>query len=191
MLINQNSPPIDPNTYIGDSAITVQSYVEINSKRGTQWETQIHFTSIAASATQTFAFTTGSQPVLIKCRQINGEYAKLTYSIYRDSTVTGGTSISVANMNDRTPQHGEVVVVKNPTVSVQGTLWAPPLVVLGSATNKTYSSYGENQGERVLKENTTYLITITNNTTNTVPDLTVDLSFYEGPLDVEIRTGIV
>jgi hypothetical protein len=61
--------------------------------------------------------------------------------------------------------------------------------MLGTGINKTIT-YGEPQGERVLRENTTCYVTVTkNDNANIIPKCLVDLGWYEGPIDLEIREG--
>lgn len=189
MIINRNSPPLDTNVYNGDAALTVQSYTEINSKRGTQWEAQVVLTSLAQNTPQYYAFTTTSNPVSVKHRLVSGEIAQLTYEIFTGADITGGTPSPIGNMNDRLITTETESVVINPTVNGLGTAWQPPFVILGDGSNKSNSRYGESIGERVLDNPKTYLIRITNNTSTTVPIITIDLSWYSGPLDVDIRSG--
>lgn len=187
MIIDLNSPWIDPNVYSGLAAFTVQPYSEINSKQGTQWETQVLLTDLEKDTPQYFSFTTGSQPVLIKRRTLAAEFSRISYKIFRNSTVSGGTPLELGNLSDVQPQTGEVDGRNQPSVVDLGDPWAPPYIFLGTGENKTITFYGGTQGERVLKPNTTYIVEITNLATVTIPYLTVDLTYYEGPLDVEIR----
>jgi len=184
-VVQENTSIIDGNVYEGNAAFTVQSYTEINSKNGTQFECQIIFENIQSNTPQTFSFTTGSDPVIVKSRGISGEFSNINYDIYRDSTVTGGTSVLVSNLNDRNSVVNQVDVTLNPTLTVKGDLWSPYKIV-GSGTNKSVS-YGTPQGERILKENTSYVVEVINNDVTTIPILVVDLSWYQGQLDLDIR----
>lgn len=187
MIIDKNSPQLDPNVYSGYAAITTQPYTEINSKNGTQYEAQINLGNIATGATKGFSFYSGDDPVLVKFRQITGDYEDITYTIYRDSVVSGGTPVEYGNLSSRNPVDGSVVILNQPTVGDTGTLDTQPKDILGSGVNKVIT-YGEPQGERVLSENTTYYVTVTNNSgSNAIPKLLIDLGWYQGPIDTEIR----
>ena len=184
-IVQENTLTIDGNVYEGNAAFTIQSYTEINSKNGTQFECQIVFENIKDDTPEYFSFTTGDDPVIIKSRGISGEFSDINYDIYRESVVTGGSSALVSNVNDRNSVVNQVDVVLNPTVSIKGDLWSPYKIV-GSGTNKSVS-YGDQQGERILKENTSYVVEIINNNVSTIPTLIVDLSWYQGKLDLDIR----
>ena len=193
MIIDLNSPWVDPNVYKGYAAFTTQSYVEINSKNGTQWLSQIVFTNLAQNVSRFYSFTTGDQPVLIKRRTLQAEFAEIDYDIFRSGSVAGGTPLEIGNLSDRNV--GDQVLLSSgalePTIVDLGESWPPSTKILGSGINKTVTSYGDMEGERVLAENTTYIVRITNRAVSTIPVLVLTLGFYEGPLDLEIRSSDV
>lgn len=187
MIPQSNSPAIDPNVYSGLAAFTVQDYTEINSKNGTQYETQIVFTSIQPEETVNFTFYTGDDPVIVKFRKLTGEYSDITYDIYKNTVFTGGDVNVYGNLNDVNPVTGSVEIFENVTITDNGQLIPPSRNILGSGLNKTVT-YGTPEGERILDAGVTYSVLITNNSnSNAIPKLIVDLGWYQGPIDVEIR----
>ena len=188
MITNLNSPMIDPKVYNGLAAFTTQSYTEINSKNGTQYEGQVDLGSVNVSSSKGFSFTTNDSPVLVKFRQVSGEFSDITYTIYKDASVSGGNQTTYGNLNDISPVAGTVVILENPLVSDTGVLATQPKRILGDAINKVIT-YGSPQGERVLKTNTTYYVTVTNNSNNIIPKILIDLGWYEGALDIDLRVS--
>ena len=178
MIINQNSTEISP-----ESVVTVQSNAELRSEAGTLWETQVVFENIGGNGIEYFAFTTGTNPVYVTRRVVGGSFEDVTYSIYKGAIVSGGNNVPVGNLSDINAQTTQGVLVSDPTISSEGTLWSPPYRILGDvvqgSSRASNVSYGEGHGVRALAPNTTYLVKIENNQNENITVLTVDISFYE------------
>lgn len=171
----------------GDRAFTTQSYDEINKKRGLQWEAS-RIVTLANEAVTTAVLTTGALPVDLKKREFAYRKAGIVARIYKAPTYTGGTPLTMYNMNTvkavDTPLSQLVVDV---TVTDNGVECGAPVYAIGPDTNQTTGAsnipYATN---RILEPNTAYLLTI--ESLDTTQDITARIEFYEGVLDVEVDT---
>ena len=108
---------------VGLRAINTQSYVESNTKLGTQFYMQVHVPSIAASSSFSFGFTTGALPIIIKDRQMSAFAVSVTLQLFKQPTFSGGTPVVIQNYNDINPVATTVTVAKGVTVTSSGTPW--------------------------------------------------------------------
>lgn len=74
---------IDPRVYNGPYAVTTQSFVESNGKRGLSYEASFT-TTINAAASADFVFVTGQFITLVKTRRIEFEGSGITARVFKN-----------------------------------------------------------------------------------------------------------
>lgn len=175
--------------YQGLRAITVQEYTEANVKRGVQFESAVFVPSILAGASVDTLFITGSNPVIIKDRQISTTAVTAEFHLYQNPTATAGASIPIYNMTlmpgiAATPTSQIKSVTATTSV---GTECAAPTYVIGSSGQGqvVIGSYFTRGLERVLAPNTTYLARFTN-TSGSTCNAAVYTTFFEGNTDLPL-----
>lgn len=175
--------PIDERVYNGLKGLTMQSFVEANSKNGTQFELGFSNDTLAAGASMHLILTTGSKSVLIKNRQVTFTSAVNETTVYKAPTFTVGTSIPTFNMNTELLYPSLTTAKTNATITNNGTQVSATTVTYGAnaSENKAVGTYSATGAERVLQANTSYLLLITNKDTVT-SKVAVYISFYEGEL---------
>lgn len=180
-------PNIDPRVYTGLQAFTVQSFTEVNSKNGTQYEASSRVLNLANGANIDTLFTTGNNPVLVKSRKISYNGTSFVARVYSGTTYTGGTIIPYFNLNNRNPVAGTVVIRGGATITGVGTEIATPTYGVGSdgQGSRAVASFSDIGIERVLASNTTYLLRITNDS-GAAQNIAAYLTWYEGPISSEI-----
>lgn len=177
-----------PGLYSGLRAAIGQSYTEANVKVGRQYEASWNVPVLGNGAVASVSFVTGASPVIVKSRIVKFNGTSLITRVYRGPTFTPGMNIPYANLNDRNPVTGGVVVTLDPTVTAVGTEIAAPSYDIGTngqgnSTFGTYSFYG---GERVLRPNTAYLLQ-TLNDSGASQRVSGYISWYEGGTDLPLR----
>lgn len=179
---------LDPRIQSGSQPLTVQGFNESNSKRGVQYETSLLFTNITQAAPVYIGFETGDLPVIIKQRDIYGNFVGGEFDVYKDSTYSGGTIIPIFNNNDLTPNPALSEVTQDPTVTDEGDQFGATTYLIGSegSGNRNISTFGDAAGEKILAPNTKYVGKITNTETAAIDDVAIRLYFYEGPLSTNI-----
>lgn len=108
--------------------------------------------------------------------------AATTMTLYEGATVSGGTTITAINNNRGSSNTSELTIVKDPTITVSGTVISNNKV--GSTSGNPHNLYGghaDRDSELILKDNTTYLYYITSNADSNAVDYS--LSWYELPSD--------
>lgn len=177
---NPDGVPI--GLYQGIEATPVQTYSEINSKKGEQHYLQIALPVLASSSVK-IAFTTGSKPVIVKQRDFTARGEQISIQVFKaPEGVTGGTAVPVYNFNDRNPVAATVTVKSGVTVTSNGTTWGDPQTLYG--VNQQSQRVGQiisSGSERILAANKTYLVVITNGTGDSFFEYF--LSFREGDTD--------
>ena len=126
----------------------------------------------------TYSFLTTSSPVIIRMREISGNFSQIKYDIYRDGVVSAGTIVAATNMNDQDPVGVSVTIKEGVTVDTAGTLMQSKTLL--SSEGKKLTAYGGQQGERTLKNNTQYYVTVTNQANDKIEKLLIDLVWSEG-----------
>jgi len=158
---NPDGTPI--GLYQGVEATPVQSYSEINSKKGEQQYLQLAL-PVTANSTVKIAFTTGSKPVIVKQRDFAARGEQISIQVFKSPTgVTGGSAVSIYNFNDRNPVLSTSQVLSGVTTSTNGISWGDPQTLYGTnQQNQRVTQFISNGSERILAANKTYLIVITN-----------------------------
>lgn len=181
-------PFSDPRVVDGEKAFTVQSFSELNSKRGTQYEAAFYSASLASGAAVDLAFVIGAGRVLIKDISVQFDSAEIATQLFRAPTYTGGTALGVYNLNDQDAVAGTVSVLSGVTTSNPGIAVGPQTRSLGSEAvgNRAQSSFAGGVGvERVLRANATYLYRVTNTGAEATRIAGVS-TWYQGPLSVDV-----
>lgn len=173
--------------FSGTRAVTQQNYTEANVKSGRQYETSWNVPALGSGASAYVSFVTGSNPVIVKSRIIKFNGTSLVTRVYRGPTFTPGDPIPYANLNDRNPVVGGVVVTLAPSVTAPGTEIAAPSYDVGTdgQGNSSYGTYSVYGSERVLRPNTAYLLQ-TLNDSGATQRVSGYLSWYEGQTDLPI-----
>lgn len=181
---------INEEVFDGNKAITTQSFSELNSKLGTQWQVGYYLPSLANGASTDILIEVGnSDPVLIKglISQFKGD--AIQTALYRDPVFTGpGTVIPKYNMKDYDPATSDVVFRTGVTVTDLGTQVSPTITSLGQGTGNPSpglaapGTFGDT--ERVLEPGVTYLYRLTNIGGSATP-ITGLATFYQGPLSTD------
>lgn len=157
---------IDPRVYNGSYAVTVQSFIESNGKRGLSYEASFNVPSLAGGSTVSFVFITGQFISLIKTRQILFTGSGVTARVYKNPAYTGGTPVPFFNLNDNASMviPTDVQILSGISLSSPGTEIAAPSYSIGTDTGggNTIGTFALPGSERVLAPNTTYLLQITN-----------------------------
>jgi hypothetical protein len=170
----------------GLRAITAQSYIEANVKRGVQYYFNHEFAGVAVGATRNFVFTTGAKPVIIKVRRLSfSRSTKVEYTSYEDVTFSAGTDAVIGNESRINPVPTTVAIKHTATLGVLPAGYRR-LYTYGSGANTGNSSsvgLAVEGLETVLKPNTTYAVTLVN-VSGDVSDIQIELSWYEGVLDL-------
>lgn len=179
-----------PGLYSGLRAVTSQGYTEANVKNGVQFYLMHNVPQLAASTgVYKLLFTTGAKRVLIKSREMYGIGETLSIQLYKQPTAPtpGGTLLAVQNFNDVAPVATTVTVRGGVTTTADGTAWGDPQRLFGqnAAGQRTGSGLAPG-GDRVLKENSTYLV-VFRNTGSGTGDIDYFLTWYEGGTDLPLR----
>lgn len=168
----------------GNRALTVQSYVEANSKIGVQHEGSALFTAVPALGINDTIFLTGSKPVALKGRVVSYSGEGVVAEVYSGATYTGGTEADYQNASDINPVVGESKIIVGATIVTDGSLNFAPIYSLGNKSNQGQGSTLSVLGsERLLKPNTPYLLRLAS-LDSAVQDISSFLTWYEGDLDL-------
>lgn len=170
---------------VGLRAFVVQSYTEANVKNGLQYEFSGDTPVFAAGAANRLIFITGAKPVIIKSRVLSFTATKVTATVYRSPTYTGGTPQTPFNLNDINPVTSTVTVITGATVTNNGTQFGAVNYLygtsgVGNSQSGTFVSPGI---ERVLQPNTTYMLETVNSGEGT-HSISAYLTWYEGIPDL-------
>lgn len=174
---------LDERVYTGLKGLTVQPFIEANVKNGSQWEVSFENNSLASSAYSDTILTTGSEYVLVKSRLLSFTGSEIEASVYKNPTFTGGSVLTIYNLNTETGGTPLAVMKTGATVSNVGTEVAAKSHAYGTDTNvqQAVGTYNVNGLERVLQPNTSYLLRIQNQATTTIK-LAGYITFYEGEI---------
>lgn len=165
----------------GKQAVTMQSYLESNSKLGLQHEGSAVFPNVAAGAYNYTVFETGALPVILKARIVSYTGEGISAEIYRDGTYTGGTLQVYQNASDINPVEGLTKIYTGVAVDTLGTLVFAPDVRLGNQSIQGRGSHGLLVGnEHVLRPLTRYLLALKSMNTTGNQTMTSYLTWFEG-----------
>lgn len=187
IVLDAGMSPLPIGLFAGTRAITQQNYTEANVKVGRQYEASWNVPALGNGANADVSFVTGSKPIIVKSRIVKFNGTSLVTRVYRGPTFTPGMNIPYANLNDRNPVTGGVVVTLGPDVTATGTEIASPSYDIGTQGqgNSTFGTYSVYGGERVLRPNTAYLLRI-NNDSGATQRVSGYISWYEGDTDLPL-----
>lgn len=172
----------------GNQAITTQSFTELNSKLGSQFEAAFYSGGIPAGASVFLSFEVGaSADVLVKDIDVQFNSELISSTLFVDPVFSGGSAIQAYNFKDSSSMPADVILLGAVVPSSNGTQISPEIVSIGSTAtgNKTISAVGLGTGiERVLSKGSTYLYRITNLASSAV-DVAGVVFWYQGPLSVD------
>lgn len=184
---NVPTAQIDERVYTGLKGLTVQSFTEVNSKNGTQYEFSFVNEALAASANLDVVLTVGSKPVLIKNKDISFTGTEISSVVYKGAVFTAGTALSIYNLNTTAGFGAPLSAAKQqPTITDTGSQISANVKSYGIANqgNKTSGTFQTSGAEIVLQPNTNYLFRITN-LNGEACKVSGYVSFYEGELSSE------
>lgn len=179
----------DPRTIDGLKAITTQSFSELNSKLGTQYEASFYNPSLAASGDQYIVIVVGDGHIIFKDIALQFDSEVISVQFFSGPTYTGGTEIDVFNMHSGEPVPNDVTLLGGATVTDEGTPISAVETSIGSqgAGNRAVAVSAQGAGaERILEPNSTYLFKLTNVDTVNAAAVAGIATWYQGPLSVDI-----
>ncbi len=136
------SPGYDPRTIDGIKAVTTQSFSELNSKTGRQYEASFYLASLAVSTSTDIIIQIGaSNPVLIKDINVQFNSQRIGAQLFVGPSFTGGSAIDVYNLNDDGAVADDITLLAGATVSVTGTAVSPQIVTLGTENLGNRAAY--------------------------------------------------
>lgn len=187
MILQKNTPIVDPRVYIGYQGITTQSFVEANVKNGVQFTFTIEM-DLAASETRYYSFNTGSNDTIIKTRLLSTD-GGARYTPRRNATYTLGTLQDIiVNLNGKSSNtsNSSLYTVPIGNVTNDGERIDVVRSASGSGTAQRLSSIFDSEGiERILVPNSQYLLKFENLETKSI-FIIFSLTWYEGPLSTDL-----
>lgn len=165
----------------GSFAVTTQTYVELNVKRGSQWEFFSLFRDVPVGGEKAVLFRTGDKNCIIKNRILQSNKEDAEFYLSKNATITStGMPYEVINLNEVYQEPLETAYYENPVVAAQGDLklldWIPGEKGISNRSTGGFVTTGL---ERVLQPNSDYLLVIKNNAEQTA-DMSLYITFYEG-----------
>lgn len=190
LLVDWSVIPID--AFSGLAAIITQPYAEANVKNGLEYYFRVSWPladPIPINETRYIFIEVGDKPVIAKLRGMQYSAEELQLTISTGAVVTGGTPIIPSNWNRRLPTApaSTVTVTKDPTVTDPGTPFnESPEYFFGASNAPQRNPNSIPQGrERILPENTSYLVAIENTGVGSAR-VEYFLDWYEGVPDLPL-----
>lgn len=181
---------IPRGAWLGAEALTTQGFIEANAKVGRGYEAEGYFPDIAAGGQTNAVFLTGATPTILKTRRISFTGPGIKAQIFEAPTYTGGTVDPIYNQS-RIP--GVAVptlsqIIAGVTVTDPGTECFAPAYGIGSESvgERKVGSTRVPGSEYHLKQNTAYLLRITNLDLTSEQTWGSYLLWYEGPLSGDV-----
>lgn len=168
----------------GFKALCVQSYDEMNKKRGTQWSAARIIEAAAENIEYYSVLRTGAVAVDLKSREFAHTGTGLIADIFENPTFTGGVSDPIYNACGIVSGNPTVTLLSGVTVTVEGTQFASTIYALGPDSNQSKGAsnalYGSNY---ILAPNTDYLLKFYS-TDPLAQTIAARIEWYDGGLDV-------
>lgn len=179
---------VNEQLFDGIKALTVQSFSEVNSKLGTQYEASFYLGALAGQASVDIVIIVGSDPIAFKEIQLLFDNPLISTQIFRGPTYSDGSPITVYNLNDEQAVSGTASLIGGVNTTVVGTPVGPKIYSLGSEGigNRTIGAVSQGTGvERILWPGATYLYRVTNETLATPTRISGVATWYQGPLSTQ------
>lgn len=186
LIVDRQLIPAD--AFIGQAAMTVQSYTEANVKNGLQFEYSFDAVAVTATTGKVSAiFLTGTKPVIVKARIIDFTGKKIRARVFRAPVYTGGTPNTPYNLNDTVISPSTVSVISGATISNDGVEFGAPNTIYGSDLqgNSVQGTFAVTGQERILRPMTAYHLMI-ENLGDTTSNISGYLTWYEGRTDLPL-----
>ncbi|WP_417764680.1 hypothetical protein [Shewanella chilikensis] len=170
----------------GLRAINVQSYNESNVKLGLQYYLKANWPTgdvIANGTPRNVIFQTGSKPVIVKTRIVSYVGEEFQLEIFVNPTFTGGATKVVGNYNTVNPVPTTVTVLKDATITNDGTpLDDEPDYYYGATTGNRNAKAIPDGRERIIPANSTFMVKVSSNVGS--GRFSYFLDWYEGEPDL-------
>lgn len=179
---------VSAQVYDGDKALTTQTFSELNSKNGRQYQASLYNPAFANGAITYVVIVVGSEDVLIKGINTQFTGSLIAATTFKNPTYTGGTPLTYYNFNDRDSVPGTLELLVGASVTVEGTQVGPTLYSIGGPTtgNRAQTSISLPQGaERVFAAGETYLFKIENMSGEEIKTSTL-ATWYQGPISTNV-----
>lgn len=187
--LNSYGTGIDPRLYTGLQGLTIQPFTEANVKNGTQFtiseEIPIPQASIVYRA---FKTPNDGRDILIKTRIINTD-GGMRYTPHTSQTgvVQGADKTDqIVNLNAKSSNTSGCQYYEVLSTTDDGPFFDVVRSAVGSGNNAEQGIFSGLGIERVLIPDTEYLLKFENLDTNTDIYVVYSITFYSGPLSVDI-----
>jgi len=180
---------LSPQLIDGDKALTTQTFTELNSKSGSQFEAAIYEANLASGETADVIVQTGDDPLIFKDVIAGFDGDHLSTQWFRNPDYTGGSEIPAYAFNDEGADPQLFTLLGGATVADPGTPVGPKIHTIGTdgQANRRVSTVSEAVGvERILASNAVYLFRFTNEN-NSDTRLTAAATWYQGPLSTNVE----
>ena len=170
-------------SYTGESAAVMQTYIEMNAKRGVQYEASRRVTGLSNGAVLDSIILTDSKPLILKQRLLSYTGDGIIAEIFEAPAYTGGVADPYFNLSRINPVASGVQLLAGPTLSViaTGVKTFADDILIGNTSNQGRGGTDLPVGhERIFKPNTAYLL---RQTMLSAQDISAYITWYSGRLD--------
>lgn len=166
--------------YTGEAAQVMQTYIEINAKRGVQYEASRRLTGLTIGAVLDSILRTDAKPLILKSRLLSYTGDGITAEIFEGPTYTGGTADPYYNLSRINPVASGVQLLSNPTITATGVKAFADDYLIGNTQPQGRGGMRPTGHERIFKPNTAYLL---RQTMLSAQDIAAYITWYSGRLD--------
>jgi len=168
-------------SYTGESAAVMQTYIEMNAKRGVQYEASRRVTGLTQGQVLDSILLTGSKPLILKQRLLSYTGDGIIAEIFEAPAYTGGVADPYFNLSRINPVASGVQLLSAPTITATGVKAFADDILIGNTSNQGRGGTDMPVGhERIFKPNTAYLL---RQTMLSAQDIAAYITWYSGRLD--------
>jgi hypothetical protein len=168
-------------SYTGEAGVVMQTYVEMNAKRGVQYEASRRVTGLSSGAVLDAILLTDSKPLILKQRLLSYTGNGIIAEIFEGPTYTGGTADPYYNLSRINPVASGVQLLSGVTVTAPGIKAFADDILIGNDQPQGKGGTDMPTGhERIFKPNTAYLL---RQTMLSSQDIAAYITWYSGRLD--------
>ena len=186
---NDSDNGIDPRVYKGNQGLTIQPFTEANVKNGTQFTISEEIPIPQASTVyRAFKTPNDGRDILIKTRIINTD-GGMRYTPHAGQTgVVQGVDKTdqIVNLNSKSSNTSGCQYYEVLSTTDDGPFFDVVRSAIGQGNNVEQGIFSGLGIERVLNPDTEYLLKFENLDTNTDIYVVFSITFYSGPLSVDI-----